>query len=128
MGGVMKILVVDDDINQIRLVRERFTKQGHEVLEAINGEEGLEVALVEKPDVILLDVMMPVMNGWELCKYLRNKREFDDVAIIMLTAIGPNLNEMTSPLYGADDYVDKPFLFSELEEKMQKSVSTRKRK
>ncbi len=122
----MKILVVDDDINQIRLIKERFTKLGNEVLEAINGEEGLEVALVEKPDVILLDVMMPVMNGWELCKYLRNKREFDNTGIIMLTAIGPNLNEMTSPLYGADDFIDKPFIFSELEEKIEKVVEKRK--
>ena len=121
----MKILVVDDDINQIRLIRERFSKKGHQVLEAINGEEGLEVALADKPDLILLDVMMPVMNGWELCKYLRNRREFDDVGIIMLTAIGPNLNEMTSPLDGADDYVDKPFLFSELEEKMEKVLQER---
>jgi len=121
----MKLLVVDDDINQIRLIRERFTKKGHQVLEAINGEEGLEVAITEQPDVILLDVMMPVMNGWELCKYLRNKREFDDTAIIMLTAIGPNLNEMTSPLYGADDYVDKPFLFSELEERVETALKKR---
>lgn len=123
----MRLLVVDDDINQIRLIRERFTKQGHEVLEAINGEEGLEVALSERPDVILLDVMMPVMNGWELCKYLRNKREFDEVAIIMLTAIGPNLNEMTSPLYGADDFVDKPFIFGELEEKITGAMKKRKK-
>jgi len=122
----MKVLIVDDDINQIRLIRERFTKQGHQVLEAINGEEGMEVALVEKPDIILLDVMMPVMNGWELCKYLRGKREFEDVGIIMLTAIGPNLNEMTSPLYGADDYIDKPFLFSELDEKIRGVLALRK--
>lgn len=121
----MRLLVVDDDINQIRLIRERFTKKGHEVLEAINGEEGLEVALAEKPEVILLDVMMPVMNGWELCKYLRNKREFDHVVIIMLTAIGPNLNEMTSPLYGADDFVDKPFVFAELEEKIEAALVKR---
>lgn len=121
----MKLLVVDDDINQIRLIRERFTKKGHQVLEAINGEEGMEVAITEQPDVILLDVMMPVMNGWELCKYLRNKREFDGTAIIMLTAIGPNLNEMTSPLYGADDYVDKPFLFTELEEKVEVALKKR---
>ena len=121
----MKLLVVDDDINQIRLIRERFTKKGHQVLEAINGEEGMEVAITEQPDVILLDVMMPVKNGWQLCKYLRNKREFDGTAIIMLTAIGPNLNEMTSPLYGADDYVDKPFLFTELEEKVEVALKKR---
>ncbi len=122
----MKILVVDDDINQIRLIKERFTRQGHHVLEAINGEEGLEVALAEMPDAVLLDVMMPVMNGWELCKFLRNKKEFNSTAIIMLTAIGPNLNEMTSPLYGADDFVDKPFLFSELEDKLSRALEIRK--
>ena len=121
----MKLLVVDDDINQIRLIRERFTKQGHQVLEAINGEEGMEVALAEKPDIILLDVMMPVMNGWELCKYLRARKEFEHTGIIMLTAIGPNLNEMTSPLYGADDFIDKPFLFTELEEKIEKTLAER---
>lgn len=122
----MKILVVDDDINQIRLIKERFTRQGHQVLEAINGEEGLEVAMAEMPDAVLLDVMMPVMNGWELCKFLRNKREFNRTVIIMLTAIGPNLNEMTSPLYGADDFVDKPFLFSELEEKLSRAIEMRR--
>jgi DNA-binding response OmpR family regulator len=122
----MKILVVDDDINQIRLIRERYSRiAGNRVFEAINGEEGMEVALVEKPDIILLDVMMPVMNGWELCKYLRNKRDFDHTGIIMLTAIGPNLNEMTSPLYGADDFVDKPFLFAELDEKIEKVLQKR---
>ncbi len=116
----MKILVVDDDINQIRLIKERFGRMGgYKVFEAINGEEGLQVALGEKPDVILLDVMMPVMNGWELCKLLRSNRAFDRTGIIMLTAIGPNLNEMTSPLYGADDFIDKPFLFSELEDKIK---------
>lgn len=122
----MKILVVDDDINQIRLIKERFARQGHQVLEAINGEEGLEVAMAEMPDAVLLDVMMPVMNGWELCKFLRNKREFNQTVIIMLTAIGPNLNEMTSPLYGADDFVDKPFLFSELEEKLSRAIEMRR--
>jgi DNA-binding response OmpR family regulator len=124
----MRLLVVDDDINQIRLVKERFSRLGHDVIEAINGEEGLEMALVEKPDVILLDVMMPVMNGWELCKYLRNKREFDHTGIIMLTAIGPNLNEMTSPLYGADDFIDKPFVFAELEEKIMAVFEKRRKK
>ncbi len=114
----MKILIADDDFNQIRMIREWFTKRGHTVVEATNGEEAIQVALEETPDVILLDVMMPVMNGWEVCKYLRSREIFEGTGIIMLTAIGPNLNEMTSPLYGADDFVDKPFIFTDLEEKI----------
>ena len=116
----MKILIADDDFNQIRMIREWFSNKGHTVVEAVNGEEAIETALVEEPDMILLDVMMPVMNGWEVCKYLRSRDAFENTGIIMLTAIGPNLNEMTSPLYGADDFVDKPFLFEDLEEAVDK--------
>lgn len=123
----MKILIADDDFNQIRMVKEWFSKRGHEVVEAMNGEEAIEVAVEEKPDIILLDVMMPIMNGWEVCKQLRSKGEFEHTGIIMLTAIGPNLNEMTSPLYGADAFVDKPFFFGELEEKMKEVVKKRKK-
>ena len=57
---------------------------------------------------------MPQMNGWEVCRALRARVEFTNVGILMLTAIGPNLNEMTAPLYGADDHLDKPFVISEL--------------
>ena len=115
----MKILIADDDFNQIRMIREWFSKRGHTVVEAVNGEEAIQVALEEMPDMVLLDVMMPVMNGWEVCKYLRSREIFENTGIIMLTAIGPNLNEMTSPLYGADDFVDKPFIFGDLEGKIQ---------
>jgi len=121
----MKILIADDDFNQIRMIREWFSKRGHTVVEAVNGEEAIKVALEEVPDVVLLDVMMPVMNGWEVCKYLRSREVFQNTGIIMLTAIGPNLNEMTSPLYGADDFVDKPYIFSDLEEKVEKVAAKR---
>ena len=121
----MKILIADDDHNQVRMVQEWFARKDHQVISAENGEETIAQALRENPDVILLDVMMPIMNGWEVCKYLRSKNQFDKTAIIMLTAIGPNLNEMTSPLYGADEFVDKPFLFDELEQKMETAVAKR---
>jgi len=121
----MKILIADDDFNQIRMIREWFSKRGHTVVEAVNGEEAIQVALEEMPDMVLLDVMMPVMNGWEVCKYLRSREIFESSGIIMLTAIGPNLNEMTSPLYGADDFVDKPFIFTELEAKIDAVLAKR---
>ncbi len=122
----MKILIADDDFNQIRMIREWFSKRDHVVVQAVNGEEAIQMSLEEMPDMILLDVMMPVMNGWEVCKYLRSREIFENTGIIMLTAIGPNLNEMTSPLYGADDFVDKPFIFKDLEDKID-SVHEKRR-
>jgi DNA-binding response OmpR family regulator len=69
--------------------------------------------------------MMPGKNGWEVAKELRSDEEFGNVGIVMLTAIGEKVNEMTSPLYGADAYVDKPFDFSDLEKKIKDVLSER---
>ena len=64
--------------------------------------------------LVVLDVMMPTLSGWELCKYIRTKAELADTRVVMLTAIGKTVNEMTSPLYGADAYLDKPFDIQEI--------------
>jgi two-component system OmpR family response regulator/two-component system alkaline phosphatase synthesis response regulator PhoP len=74
---------------------------------------------------MVLDVMMPKLNGWEVCKYVRSKEAFNDVGIVMLTAIGPRLNELTSPLYGADEHLDKPFDLDELEALIEKVLLDR---
>ena len=85
---------------------------------ANDGEEGLETILVEQPDMVILDVMMPGLNGWQITKYLRSKPDWNDTPILMLTGIGSSLNEMTSPLYGANAHLDKPFDLDELSEKV----------
>jgi DNA-binding response OmpR family regulator len=76
------------------------------------------MVLVERPHLVILDVMMPLMSGWELCKYIRSKRELDEVRVLMLTAVGKQMNELTSPLFGADAYVDKPFELDTIDEKV----------
>jgi DNA-binding response OmpR family regulator len=86
------------------------------IIEAKDGEEALELILNERPDLVVLDVMMPTLSGWELCKYIRTKAELADTRVVMLTAIGKTVNEMTSPLYGADAYLDKPFDIQEIVE------------
>lgn len=122
-----KILIADDDLEILSLVRRHLRKKGLDVVEASDGEEALETARKEKPDLVILDVMMPGMSGWEVCRAIREDETLAHTRVIMLTGIGERLNEMTSPLYGADDYLDKPFDFGELDEKI-KSVATTKRK
>ncbi len=119
------ILIADDDPEILTMLGIRLSKKGYEVLEAVDGNQTLDLAHRHHPDLVLLDVMMPGKNGWEVAKELRADDEFSNVGIVMLTAIGEKVNEMTSPLYGADAYVDKPFDFSELEKKIKDVLSDR---
>jgi DNA-binding response OmpR family regulator len=97
------------------------------VLEASDGEMALTVARRELPDLMILDVMMPGKSGWEVCKDVRDDDLLKHTGVIMLTGIGEKLNEMTSPLIGADECVDKPFEFPELDFKVRKVLSDRRR-
>lgn len=121
------ILIADDDPEILTMLGIRLSKKGYEVLEAVDGNQTLNLARKHHPDLVLLDVMMPGKNGWEVAKELRSDDEFGNVGIVMLTAIGEKVNEMTSPLYGADAYVDKPFDFSDLEAKIQEVLTARKK-
>jgi len=108
------ILVADDDLEILALVARHLERLGARVLEASDGEEALETARAEKPDLIVLDVMMPGMSGWEVCRAVREEPDLKHTKVLMLTGIGERLNEMTSPLYGADAFLDKPFDLDEL--------------
>ncbi len=119
------ILIADDDPEILTLLGIRLSKQGYEVIEAQDGNIALEKARRERPDLVLLDVMMPAKNGWEVAKALREDESLQKMGIVMLSAIGERVNEMTSPLYGADDYVDKPFDFSQLEKKIRAVLAKR---
>jgi len=120
------VLVADDDPEILALLSIRLTRAGYQVLEAADGEQTLAQVRTHFPDLIVLDVMMPGKNGWEVAKELRHDIRFQNIGIVMLTAIGEKINEMTSPLYGADAYVDKPFEFSDLEAKIQLVLNRRK--
>jgi len=119
------ILVADDDPEVLTLVARRMARLGRRVLEASDGEEALRVALQEKPDLIVLDVMMPGRSGWEVCRAVREAPDLEHTGVLMLTGIGERLNEMTSPLYGADDYLDKPFDLGELEQRAREVLARR---
>ncbi|MBC7172793.1 MAG: response regulator [Polyangiaceae bacterium] len=120
-----KILVADDDLEILSIVARHVKALGAEVLEASDGEEALRVARREKPDLIVLDVMMPGMSGWEVCRAVREDEALANTGVVMLTGIGERLNEMTSPLYGADDFLDKPFELQDLEAKIMETLEKR---
>jgi DNA-binding response OmpR family regulator len=119
------ILIADDDPEILTMLGIRLSKKGYDVLEAVDGNQTLNMAHEHHPDLVLLDVMMPGKNGWEVAKELRADDKFSGVGIVMLTAIGEKVNEMTSPLYGADAFVDKPFDFSDLEAKIKQVLEDR---
>lgn len=107
-----KILVVEDEPNMVAGLRDNFEFEGYEVITARDGIEGLELALAESPDLVVLDVMMPRMSGLEVCRQLRAKRA--SIPIIMLTARGQEVDKVVGLELGADDYVTKPFSIREL--------------
>jgi DNA-binding response OmpR family regulator len=109
------ILVVDDDPDIRHLIKCHLDTMNCQYVEASDGEVAIEQLVIHKPDLVLLDVMMPEFNGWEICRYVRTHEKYNHVGVIMLTAIGSTVNELTSPIYGADAYMDKPFEFSKLE-------------
>jgi len=101
-----KILVVDDDKNICELLNIYLKNEGYDTCFAYDGSSAVTVAKKEKPDLIILDVMMPIINGWEACKLIR---QFTDVPIIMLTALDALENKIQGLSIGADDYIVKPF-------------------
>ncbi len=117
------ILVADDDVDILALVVGHLRGRASVIHQAADGEEALKLARQHKPDLVLLDVMMPGMSGWEVCRSIRDDAALANTRVIMLTGIGEKLNEMTSPLYGADAFVDKPFEFSDLDAKINQVLT-----
>ena len=105
------VLIIEDEQAIVDILKFNFQKEGYKVLEAMDGQTGLELALSENPDLILLDVMLPRMDGFEVCKKIREK---SSVPVIMLTAREEEVDKVLGLELGADDYMTKPFSIREL--------------
>jgi DNA-binding response OmpR family regulator len=105
------ILIVDDDIRMLRMMKRMLELENFQTINANSGEAALKAFEKETPDLVLLDIMMPDMNGYTVCQHIR---EFSDVPIIMVTAMGEDKQKVEGLDIGADDYVTKPFSASEL--------------
>ena len=120
-----KVLVVDDEKLIVKGVRFSLEQDGMEVDCAYDGEEALEKAQNKEYDIILLDIMLPKMNGFEVCQQIR---EFSDMPIIMLTAKGDDMDKILGLEYGADDYITKPFNILEVKARIKAIMRRTKKK
>ena len=108
-----KILVVDDEIH-IRLLLRRMLDAEYDVYDARNGKEAIEMARNQKPDLILMDLMMPEIDGYTACSIIKNDPATSDIPVVMLTAVGFDLNRELAMRVGANAYLTKPFSLIDL--------------
>lgn len=109
-----KILIVDDEEHIIELLKFNLLNAGYEILTANNGIDAVKIAKSEKPNLLLLDLMLPGIDGFDVCKEIKRNNEMKNTSIIMLTAKGEELDKILGLELGADDYITKPFSVREL--------------
>ena len=117
-----KILVVDDEQDIVETMVIMLKQKGYECIWAYDGEEGLRLAKEESPDLIMLDVMMPKINGYKICRLLKFDSRYKNIPIIMVTARGQEQDIAIGEETGADEYITKPFEFSNVFEKIEKHL------
>jgi len=113
-----KILVVDDEVYIVHILDFSLRMEGYEVLTALDGEQALEKVKSERPDLIVLDIMMPKLDGYDTCKRLKASPDTRDIPVILLSAKGRNVDQRMGFEAGADDYITKPFSPRKLVEKI----------
>jgi DNA-binding response OmpR family regulator len=119
------VLIVEDDPAMLRGLKDNFEFEGYKVLTATDGDAGLKAALGSLPDLIVLDLMLPKINGYEVCRFLREEKF--DMPILILTAKGQESDVVLGLKLGADDYVTKPFSIKELLARAEAMLRRRKR-
>lgn len=125
--GKHKILVVEDDRSLADVVRYNLQQAGYDVFWAYDGQDGLTQAQLQLPDLIVLDVMLPVMDGLEVCRRLRSSSQTKDIMILMLTAKGEETDHLVGFSVGADDYVVKPYSVKILLERVRALIRRKER-
>jgi CheY-like chemotaxis protein len=118
-----KILIVDDEPDVLRLTSLRLEKLGYEVLTATNGKEALDVLRNEKPDMAMLDLIMPVMYGSEICKLVKSDEALKHIPIVLFTAYSEIMTGEKAKSIGADGYIAKPFFARELESVVEQALA-----
>jgi len=114
-----KILMVDDEVDLVETVRFPLEMEGYQVLVSYNGEDALNQARKENPDLIILDIMLPKLDGYKVCRLLKFDERYRHIPIIMLTAKTQEKDKFLGKETGADEYITKPFEINELLEKVK---------
>lgn len=120
-----KILIIDDEVDLVETIRFPLELEGYQVLVAYNGEEGLHLARKEKPDLIILDLMLPKIDGYKICRFLKFDEKYKHIPIIMLTARSQEKDRLLGKETGADEYITKPFDLDNLLKKINKYISAK---
>ena len=120
-----KILVVDDEPGVIMIISKYLKRNDYDVITAENGEEAMIKARNEKPNLILLDTRMPVMDGWKTLEHLRNHPDLNNIPVIMVTALCEAKDVATTSAYGIDDYIAKPFDPAELIKRVVRTLKSK---
>jgi two-component system alkaline phosphatase synthesis response regulator PhoP len=115
-----KILIVDDEVDLVETVRFPLEMEGFDVLVSYNGEDALNQARKEKPDLIILDLMLPKLDGYKVCRLLKFDERYKHIPILMLTAKTQEKDKILGKETGADEYITKPFEMDYLMEKVKK--------
>jgi two-component system alkaline phosphatase synthesis response regulator PhoP len=121
-----KILVVDDEVYIVHILDFSLRMEGYDVVTALDGEQALEKVDSERPDLIVLDIMMPKLDGYDTCKRLKEDPETRDIPIILLSAKGRNVDQRMGFEAGANDYITKPFSPRKLVEKINSMLPQQK--
>ncbi|MFA4947841.1 MAG: response regulator [Candidatus Krumholzibacteriia bacterium] len=122
-----KVLVVDDEVNITQILEFSIGAEGFEVITAQNGEEAIEKARREQPDLIILDVMMPKIDGYEACRILKANPLTKNIPVVLLTAKGRDIDKRLGMEVGATDYIVKPFSPNRLVERINQLLSCHKK-
>ncbi len=122
-----KIFIVEDELDFLSTLRERLEFEGYVVATAVDGEEALGKIPEEKPDLILLDIMLPEMNGYQVCRELKCNPETETIPVVMVTAKSQESDKFWAKETGADDYLTKPFEMEELLQKIQDNLQEDKK-
>ncbi len=118
-----KVLIIDDEVDLVETIRFPLELEGFRVLAAYNGEEGLSQARNERPDLILLDLMLPKLDGYKVCRLLKFDERYKHIPIFMLTAKTQEKDKILGKETGADEYFTKPFDIDELIAKIKSNLS-----
>lgn len=123
MEGKKRLLVIEDEVDLAEMVKLRLEANGYEILIAHDGQDGLDMARKERPDLIILDLMLPKIDGYKVCRMLKFDEKYKHIPIIMFTARAQELDKKVGYDVGADAYITKPFDAQALLQKIKELVS-----
>lgn len=119
-----KILVVDDEPSVVQIVTYALGRKGYQVMQAFDGQQALDAVATDPPDLVVLDLMMPNVDGWKVYETLKTEDRYRDIKVVVLTGVGEFENQLKTLEFGVDEYITKPFKAAEVADAVAATLST----